>query len=184
MTASIDISSPRSCTRCKGAGKYVRSWDAEGAEPHICASCDGAATFEGLDVVGLVELVMTGKKGSEKRSFRKAWPEKWNVWRNKDVKIRRAYYIWRMARFNGGADVTMPMTAMDATTGDPFTKELDAISDLVAKKVFGTHMAAAYRWRNALGGHVSVPAGLPETAYSNGPVADSNKPWWEAVEIR
>jgi len=97
----------------------------------------------------------------------------------------RAYYVWRMARFHGGADVTMPVVASVLRGNDPFVKELDALAELVAKKVFGTDMAAALRWGSALGFlNQAIPAGLPGSAYPNGPVVlDGNKPVAESLEI-
>ena len=45
--------------------------------------------------------------------------------------------------------------------------------------------AAAYRWRGALGGETRAPAGLPETAYSAGPVLGAGvvKPDEELLEL-
>jgi hypothetical protein len=76
----------------------------------------------------------------------------------------------------------MPMTADSVTSGDPFKPELDAMADMVAKKVFGTNMAAAYRWGNLLFGEVDVPKDQPDSARSGGPVADENKPDFEMIE--
>lgn len=78
----------------------------------------------------------------------------------------------------------MPMTADLVVRSDPFKPELDKLAELVAKKVFGTDMAGAYRWAGALGYNVTVPAGLPAAAYAGGPVADENKPVWEQLELR
>jgi hypothetical protein len=83
---------------------------------------------------------------------------------------RRAAYVWRWARFHGGADVTMPCTVDNA--GDPWGKDLDVIADRVARHVFGTDMAAAHRWGTALGLTSSAPAGLPASAYAGGPEHD------------
>jgi hypothetical protein len=138
--------------------------------------------FPGLDIPAIVELVMAGK--GDKRRFRKAWPSKMSPWGNKNVTERRAYYIWRLARFHGGADVTMPMTAMSASEGDPFKTALDALNDIVAKKVFGTDRAAAHRWGGLLGFSSPAPAGLPSSAYPNGPVVDDNKPDFELLELK
>lgn len=65
----------------------------------------------------------------------------------------RAYYVWRMARFNGGIDMTMPMSADLVVRGDPFRAKLDALADAVAKRAFGLDMSAARKaaqtWRDS-----------------------------------
>jgi len=62
------------------------------------------------------------------------------------------------------------MYAMLFSGDDPYLPVLDALADIVAKKAFGTDLAAAFRWGNALG-MIDVPApdGLPATAYAGGP---------------
>ncbi|MFI5296624.1 MAG: hypothetical protein ACHREM_00885 [Polyangiales bacterium] len=98
---------------------------------------------------------------------------------------RRVYFVWRIARFHGGADVTMPITAQTMIQGDPYVDVLEALATIVAKVQFGTDRAAAHRWAPLLGGggsHVAPP-GLPASAYPCGPVADLFKPDFEAAEI-
>jgi hypothetical protein len=185
----LDLKSPAPCTSCKGLGSRTspgfRSqaghYYPERTDP--CHACMGAGHFPGIDIPAIVELVMTGK--GDKRRFRKSWPSRMSPWGNKNVTERRAYFIWRLARFHGGADVTMPMTAMDATAGDPFKTALDALSDVVAKKVFGSDMAAAHRWGSVLGfSRGPTPEGLPASAYVGGPVVTEGiKPVFEALEL-
>ena len=103
--------------------------------------------------------------------------------RSKRPADARAYYVWRLARFHGGVDVTMPMMASVELGADPYKKELDSLSDTVAKSVFGTDMAAAYRWGSALGFAPTAPAGLPSTAYPCGPAATAEKPIGERAEM-
>lgn len=184
-----DFKSPQPCTRCKGTGTRVSSaWTSDAGKHYPertdpCYACHGEKTFPGLDIPAIVELVMTGK--GDKRRFRKSWPSKMSPWGNKNVTERRAYFIWRLARFHGGADVTMPMTAMDATTGDPFKEALDALSDVVAKKVFGTDRAALARWGGLLGfSNAQSEPGLPSSAYEGGPVVTEGvKPSFEKGEL-
>ena len=71
--------------------------------------------------------------------------------RKEGVVKNRAYYVWRMARFHGGVDVTMPMAASFCVYGDPYVEELEAIADEVARENFGSNMEAAKRWGRALG---------------------------------
>ncbi len=126
-----DYKSPAPCTRCHGSGTQADYRDPAKTQP--CFRCEGRGTFPGLDVQAIAELISAGK-GDAKR-FRKSWPSKLNPWRSKDVTVRRAYYVWRLARFHGGADVTLPMTASTIIGGDPMRSVLDQLSDIVAKKV-------------------------------------------------
>lgn len=48
--------------------------------------------------------------------------------------------------------MTMPMTAHMLINGDPHQKALETFSDIVAKKFFGTDMAAAQAWHRAFYG--------------------------------
>lgn len=183
-TEAIDLQTPRACLTCKGTGSTHSKWAKEngyeGPEGKPCFACSGKGTFEGFDVKTLVDIVLTTK--GKTRTFRKSFPSK--LKRFKDLNAGRAYYVWRLARFHGGADVTMPMTAGLVTHGDPFKKELDLLADEVAEMAFGTKMAAAVRWGQALGYIQEAPKGLPASAYSNGPVTDDNKPEWEQLELR
>lgn len=184
-TDTIDLTSPRPCARCKGEGRTHSQWAKdngyEGPEGRPCHCCKGKGSFEGLDLQALVDALFT-KRGKTRR-FRKSFPQKLDHYGT--IFGSRAYYVWRLARFHGGADVTMPMTADMVTGGDPFKKELEALADIVAKKVFGTDLAAACRWGQVLGFVKDVPdsAGLPASAYPGGPVADEFKPAWEALEL-
>lgn len=173
------------CTRCNGAGVIHNQWAKdhghEGPEGRKCNSCEGTGMFAGLDISKIMELITAGK--GEKKRFRASWPSKFNPWRTKDVTVRRAYYVWRLARFHGGADVTMPMTASMVVTGDPCIKALDLMSDAVARKVFKTDMAAAARWGRLFGRPVNIE-GLPASAYEGGPVVpEGGKPDFELAEL-
>ncbi len=176
-----DFKSPQPCTRCKGSGTRADYRDPTKTLP--CFRCEGRGSFPGLDIPALVAHITAGK-GDAKR-FRKSWPSKLNPWRSKDVSVRRAYYVWRLARFHGGADVTLPMTAMTVIEGDPMAKVLDQLSDIVAKKVFGSDRAAAARWGGLLGfSNAQNEPGLPAAAYAGGPVVtDGFKPDFEALEL-
>lgn len=161
----------RTCKSCKGSGKYV-SHGFTSANGDIyperitpCCACKGEGVFLPVDV----DIILAQIKG--RAGLRAKRPES-----------IRAYYVWRMARFHGGVDVTMPVVAMTEIHGDPFKPELDALSDVVAKTVFGTTMAAAYRWGALLMNGVVAPKGLPATAYACGPVATHEKPEIEALE--
>lgn len=168
---------PMNCTRCKGEGTVPEHWDGEHYQEQpvgrkLCVYCRGKKTFDPPDVPAILQAIK-GRKGL--RSSMTFEMSRGNP---------RAYYVWRLARFHGGKDVTMPMTACILIEGDPFHDLLDKIAELVAKKAFGTDMAAAYRWAGALGHSVSVPDGMPASAYSSGPTYDSNKPDFELLETK
>lgn len=180
---------PAPCRRCKGSGRYTsRGFTAQDGTVYPettrpCSSCDGRGDFPAVSVESILTLISTGKKDA--RRFRKSWPSKANVWRTRDALTCRAYYVWRLARFHGGADVTMPMTAMTVVEGDPHRAVLDAMADVVARKVFGTDRAASARWGSVLGfSKGPAPEGLPASAYEGGPVVtEGQKPWFEALEL-
>lgn len=151
------------CTRCEGAGNS-RS---DASRP--CPFCDGRGRFGRPDVTHLVDMIK-GRKPGTLRS-RRPDPD-------------RAYYVWRMARFHGGADVTMPMNASFAVTGDPYVPYLDVVADKVAKAVYGTDLAGSVRWAGAMGYDVTPEPNLPASAMPGGPVVmDDHKPHTEQLEL-
>lgn len=164
----------RDCTRCEGKGTTFHQGFTYGEktypdETKVCSRCKGAKTFTAPDYKVIFEMVTTGRGMADgKRKVRASADKKWNHYN--DMNGARAYYVWRLARFHGGKDVTMPMMAGIAIGGDPFVAELDKLSELIAKRVFGTDMAGASRWGVLLGSVQpnQVPAGLPETAYEGG----------------
>lgn len=149
------------CKRCNGTGREKYSWEEFDRE---CSRCGGTGIFKNpIDDFGAMLKLMTGRKG-----IRTSFPFEMQG------KNPRAYFIWRMARFHGGKDVCMPVMADMRISGDPYEDLLDHMASELAKKAFGTDMAAAYRWFNALGGSLKIPSGMPETAYSCGPVSDGH----------
>jgi hypothetical protein len=180
------IEPSRLCTRCKGA-KVIHHGGFTALDGKVypdrddpCYACNGAGQFNKPDWHEIITLITkSGPNG--KRSFRKSKPNFMNEYRNRNE--GRAYFVWRMIRFHGGADVCMPVCADSAISGDPYWDELDKFASELAKRFYGTDMAAAYRWAGALGHNVSMPDGLPASAYSCGPVADEHKPESEVAEI-
>lgn len=178
-----------SCTKCKGSGtRFSPGFTAKDGKQYPdrttpCGACDGRGDFPAISATEIARLITAGK--GDKKRFRKSWPSRLSPWHSKDVTVRRAYYVWRLARFHGGADVTMPMTASFAIDGDPARTTLDRLSDVVAQKVFGSNMVAAHRWGGLLGfSKEPPPAGLPPAAYEGGPVVtEGQKPWFEALEL-
>lgn len=185
----MDIKAPAPCTCCKGT--KTRTSPAFTAvdgthypeRTYPCSSCDGRGEFPALDIPAIVAHI-TATRGPQK-GFRKSWPSKLSPWNSRDVTVRRAYYVWRIARFHGGADVTMPMMAGMVANGDPMKPAMEEMARVVAQRVFGNHRAGATRWARAMGYQLNPDASLPPSAYEGGPVVtDGQKPWFEALELK
>lgn len=148
----------RNCLSCNGKGEVIREAFISGETTHPksinrCSGCNGLGTFTSPDEPIILAAIRT------RRGLRSSRP-----------RDSRQYYVWRMARFAGGADVTLPMMAAMEIRHDPFKPELDALADHVAHEVYGTELAGAHRWGHALGTLERDQGGLPDTAYSGGPV--------------
>lgn len=128
----------RNCKRCGGTGKVEDLLDKMNPRPCMC--CGGLGVFDAPDE-NRIRLAITASSGKNKGKLRGSRPNEGG----------RAYYVWRMARFHGGVDVTMPFNASLEIRGDAFEKELGSLSERIAKESFGTDMAAAYRWGRAFG---------------------------------
>ena len=140
----MDLSNEiRNCPRCKGAGEVENHFE---GGMRVCLNCNGARTYAGFDTATLVAAIIA-TKGKNKGKIRASMTSTFTG----DQNARRAYYVWRLARFHGGADVTQPMMADLALGNDPFKPELDKLADSVAKDQFGSNMRAAAVWGRALG---------------------------------
>lgn len=153
---SLVVGEVRTCLSCKGERVLVSPsfTTLEGKVypeyRRTCIHCKGQGTFTAPDMKAIVDAVTTSRGCIEgKRKVRAAPDKKWD--HHNTIEGGRTYYVWRLARFHGGKDVTMPVMAGLAIYGDSFSKELEALSDYVAKKFFGTDMAAALVWGRALG---------------------------------
>lgn len=142
------------CTSCKGAKMVFHKGftSLEGKvypdEMRACYKCEGRGEFPAVDFADILKRIIA-TKGKNKGRIRESFP---SPSRSEGVNANRAYYVWRIARFNGGRDMTMPMTAHMLINGDPHQKALETFSDIVAKKFFGTDMAAAQAWHRAFYG--------------------------------
>lgn len=143
----------KNCTRCNGE-KVTTSKGFTSLEGKVypdrtspCYCCQGQGVFPPIDVGAIVKLIIASQ-GKNKGKLRASFT---SPFRSEGVDKARAYYVWRLARFHGGKDVTLPMTADMIIRGDPFQKELDALSEEVAKHSFGTDLAGAIRWGRAFG---------------------------------
>ena len=172
------------CKGCGGTGRDDSQWNESGR----CYQCYGAGRFPhpADQAEGLKRLIISSR-GASKGTLRASRPVRAPRGADPDTRIlhARAYFLWRIARFHGGRDVCMPMCAEMEVEGDPFRDMLDELASGIARKAFGTDMAAAARWGTALGwiDPADVTQGLPDSAYSSGPVADEHKPREEDAEL-
>jgi hypothetical protein len=132
----------RNCKRCEGTG----SADFLG-KTEVCRYCNGTGVFAEVDTSEILSLILASK-GKNKGKLRTSMS---SPLRSEGVVKNRAYYVWRMARFHGGVDTTMPVMAGMCVRNDPYADELDLLADKVAVDSFGSNMAAAYRWGRAFG---------------------------------
>jgi hypothetical protein len=161
------------CTKCDGS-TIISYKTMPDIAPRPCPFCNGRGHFHQVDLSFLLDRIK-GRKAGTLRSKRP----------NDD----RAWYVWRMARFHGGADVSMPMTASFAVTGDPYVPYLDEVAKAVAQTVYGTDAAGSLRWAHAMGHEVSDryldgSEIVPASAMPGGPVVlDNHKPYSERAEL-
>ena len=141
------------CSVCKGAKVLVSGGftGVDGKEwpttTRPCYCCQGRGDFPEVDIEAIVKAIVA-TKGKNKGTLRASMV---SPLRSEGVPEARAYFVWRLARFHGGKDCTMPVTAEMVVRGDPYLKELDRIAEEVAKRAFGTDMAGAARWAKAFG---------------------------------
>ena len=146
------------CGRCKGTGiDKGYTIGTCSAPDRVCYVCHGAKVLPGFDPLPLAKgCFVLDKKTGEPRRWKRSAPSKVQV-RSQGSEAARVYYLWRMARFHGGADVTMPMEAISVTSGDPCVPLLDVLAESLARAIYGSDKAAAYRW-----GRLLKDATLPE----------------------
>lgn len=170
----------RECPRCHGT-RLVPHWNGSG-ENQLCKNCD-----DGYFKLPILSEILDGiasiyKKKIKLRSSRPQY--------GTNTLAHRCYYVWRIIRFEGGIDVTMPMMASMELGEDPYRKELDAIASAFARWFCGTDMAAALRWGPLMGYCTEAEAEKymethpqPATAQSCGPVLTAEKPVEEVLEL-
>lgn len=129
----------RPCKNCESAD-YARPGD--------CWGCRGARVFAAPDWRAILAPCV-----SSRLRWRTAPP---------DRRDARAYYLWRMVRFHGGADVTLPWTAECLTRSDPWQPELDTFAHAVAAAVFpgSRGLSGTSRWGSLLVGGRSIARDL------------------------
>lgn len=132
----------RNCTRCNGSGQ--REYLNKITE---CSFCDGKGSFPEVDE-RLIRGLIIANQGKNKGKLRASMVSPLS---KEGVVKARAYYVWRIARFHGGVDMTMPITAEMLVYGDPYREDLEKLAGIVAMENYGTDLAAARRWGRAFG---------------------------------
>jgi hypothetical protein len=132
----------RPCPRCGGDGETQRFAK---ARMHECPECEGACYAAVPDYREILRQLVASS-GKNKGRLRASRPP---------AKLGgRVYFVWRWARFNGGADMCLPVTAEWELGEDPYRPELEVLAEIVASAAFGTRTAGARRWGSALGYNV------------------------------
>lgn len=131
------------CRVCKGTKVIIFQLS---GSIYTCRSCN-EGYFSPPDREKILSRIVA-KQGKNKGNIRAAMT---SCTAASSIDEARAYYVWRLARFHGGKDTTMPVAADMCVRGDPYKGELDKLADEVAKEHFGTDKAAALMWGRALG---------------------------------
>jgi hypothetical protein len=158
------------CKRCNGDGHSLSKGFTTDDGKHYpsrwqtCGYCAGVGWFHAPDLQSLVNAV----KGRKPRTLRSKRPDD-----------SRAYFVWRLARFHGGADACLPMVAELDSAGDPYRATLDQLAQIVAKGIYGSCNVGAARWQQAMYGSHGF-GDLPPIL--DGPVHDGNKALEEMLE--
>lgn len=179
---SDKVDMQRPCKRCSGTGEQKPYFS---GDTRVCYVCKGRGSFDRPATTLILNLVLSLTKG--KVAVRSARPE-----RRPDVHGPRAYFVWRLARFHGGRDVTLPVIADMEVGSDPYKKELDELASVVAKMWFGNDTTGALRWGPLLGACTQSEAAdmanrtnaHPLSVQSCGPVVLDHKPIEEFPELR
>ncbi len=133
----------RKCEVCDGVGSKFDAFDKQEVKCRYCES----GFFKEVDIDNILSFILAGR-GKNKGKLRSSMT---SPLRSEGISKNRAYYVWRWARFHGGADTTFPIMASFCVKGDPFKGELDSLADQVAKTYFGSDRRGALRWGRALG---------------------------------
>lgn len=135
------------CPKCKGTGTTTLEAI---SPPRVvkCLDCNGPGHFDAPPWADIAPKLFT--KRGDKIALRKSPPNSTADRRSTHTEARR-YYVWRMARFNGGIDMHMPMEANWVAGGDPWMPVLDLYADAIALVCYGSHSRGAERWAAALG---------------------------------
>lgn len=138
------------CENCEGTGQVYRyEWETEKRECLDCLELVDYGLGEFLPVDSHYKEMILNKiistRGKNKGTLRASRPKC-----EQTILGRRAYYVWRLARFHGGLDMCMPMMAEIENGDDPFLDSLTLLSEQVARDYLGTDLAAAARWSHLI----------------------------------
>jgi hypothetical protein len=137
--ATVNSTTERACQRCLGTGRRPY-------EPRRrCSHCAGRGAIPAPDSSGIERAIVTRRGGQA--GLRRSPPPHFNA----TLEQVRAYYVWRCARFHGGVDVQLPMTAELVADGDPYLPELEQLAQELARRYFGRDWGAVLRWMPLLG---------------------------------
>lgn len=131
------------CEKCQGTAVLTFEYHDGTVHTMRCSYCRGGSVTIDPDAI---RAAITASRG--KRAGLLLASGSMHRWRDVDG----AYYVWRMARFHGGADVTLPFAALFDCPQNAAAKEaLDTLADAIAKETFGSDLRGAIRWGRALG---------------------------------
>lgn len=120
-----------------------------------CRGCDGHRQWLVPDYAEIVRgcLASRGVKQGEwrKNTWREYHIPDWHV-RVTDKRIR---YVWRLGRWHGGVDTSLPYLEMTILEGDPWLPELDAVAEIAAHAHLGTSLEGLRVWNEELFGEDS-----------------------------
>lgn len=130
------------CPDCKGHGEkrdILGRWS-------DCRTCEGSARVS-VDTDQILLAITTRKN---------------TLYRSLPASARDTYgaeYVWRMARFHGGIDTSMPVMCFYSVGCHGILRDeakavleiLDRVSEAVARTYLGTDTAAVEQWGRALG---------------------------------
>lgn len=136
--------SSRMCQRCNGTGETRDILNKDAMRQ--CRRCAGGKLFPAINLRDVMDRILA-KQGKNKGKLRASMVSPFPG----TLEEQRAYFVWRLARFHGGRDMTMPIMAETSVDGDPFHKELDQIASVVARIFFRTDRAALMMWGKAFG---------------------------------
>lgn len=160
----------KACPSCEGTGKRERFGTGQIID---CYECNGAGKFMAPNWSEIIGILFRTMKDGKKR-----WKAKAPNWRKMpDPLGPRCYFVWRMARFDGGKDVTLPVGASMTLGRDPYRDELEAFASMIAAAVFGSNKRGHARWHYALTGNVTE-------GFVDGPTYDEDKPAYEVLETK
>lgn len=139
----------KQCLGCDGTGKR-KEYDIQSSTYRVgnspCFSCMGSTLWHEPDQLA-IEAMIKGRKG--KLASRP--PKRDSTDPATYQRQCRAAYVWRMARFHGGVDMTMPTIDPLFVRHDPYHEILDTMADAMARKYLGSDLRAARRWGTAMG---------------------------------